>query len=350
MSVSTKTAIIVTSIIAVTIFTGSVANGELILFDVPNSTFTQITGVSGSTIVGNFGSSNSSPYRVEGFAYDGTSLVIIDAPGGTAGTVLSGIDGGTIVGAGIPQNGMSQPFVFKSGVFSPFNVPDAIHTDLTGISGNNLIGIYQDPINGLTGFVSDGTLYYTLIYPGALHTTPLGVSGQSIVGAFDSTPYGLLRLHGFIYDGNDFLQFADIPGAFETYLTGISGSNLVGAYDDGVSKSAGLFFDGVNLTTFSIPGATQTWPQEIYGGTIVGIYAGTDHIQHGFIVSSNDLSLYPAIPIGGAVAAVPEPPAVLVTAVLIGLNVLTWALMRSSGWMPLLPGRAPTLSPKRTAA
>ena len=88
-----------------------------------------------------------------------------------------------------------------------------------------------------------------------------------------------------------------------TFPQGIYGSTVVGYYRDVNGNSHGFMYDGSSFSPLDDPlGTRGTQPTGIFGSTIVGNYRDSSNVRHGFI------------------ADVPEPGALAIT--VLGLPLL----------------------------
>lgn len=199
---------------------------------------TDITGISGTNVVGYCQKTNTYFY---GFLYNGSTLTTLSVPTGSGGvlsTFAQSISGNNIVGWTI----QSQGFLYNisSSNYMTLSVPGAEETEAWGISSNNVVGIYDDG-NGWKGFlynINTGN-YATVSVPGAEETEANVISGNNIVGYFvNSNEYD----EGFLYNINSGKYITlSVPGAEQTWPEGVSGNNLVGSYE----KSSGSYYNFV---------------------------------------------------------------------------------------------------------
>jgi hypothetical protein len=145
-----------------------------------------------------------------------------------------------------------------------------------GVDGLNVVG--QDVLQ--RGFLYNGaTKTYTVIQPPAAGlTSAQGISGSTVVGYYLASGAD----HGFVFDGVNYTTF-DVPGALGTSLYGIDGNKYVGTYSDASKLLHGFLYDGTSYTTIDFPGAKVTRPFDISGNTIVGSYEDAKNRTHGFI-------------------------------------------------------------------
>jgi hypothetical protein len=191
-------------------------------------------GISVNTIVGSYTSLTSSGQvhaaaiinsGEQGFLYDGKTYTTLSVPGASS-TNLSGISGNTVVGYD-SVSGVQHGIVYQGGKFTTIDVPGASGTTLAGVSSNKFAGTYYD-LAGQHGFVYDGKTFTTLNVPGGTGIDVTGISGNRVVGTYtDNT--GFLR--SFVYDGYGFAPF-NLPGAQWTNVLGINGDEIIGLYEN----------------------------------------------------------------------------------------------------------------------
>src|SRR5262249_41418957 len=70
---------------------------------------TQVTGISGSNIVGTYFAASAN----HGFLYNGSTYTTLDDPLGTGGTIATGISGSNIVGFYVDSSDLYHGFLFN---------------------------------------------------------------------------------------------------------------------------------------------------------------------------------------------------------------------------------------------
>ena len=268
---------------------------------------TQAKGISGTNIVGLFSPESGAvcvgcpPPAVDGFLYNGSAWTTLDAPLADT-TGASGISGSNIVGgygtswagyetvSGYLYNGstwltLEDPLAFTPSGYS-FPPPAVNGTAAQGISGSNIVGYYYD-----TNYVGRGFLYndgnWTALNDplGVGGTFAQGISGTNIVGYYYDTSN---NARGFLYNGSTWTTLDDPLGVQGTYVRGISGSNIVGYFIDRGTHTHGFLYNGDTWTTLDEPLASPvlgTHPQGICGANIVGYYYDTGENVHGFLAT-----------------------------------------------------------------
>lgn len=100
----------------------------------------------------------------------------------------------------------------------------------------------------------------------------------------------------------------DIPGATRTAANGLSEDKLAGEFDDADGNTHGFKLGKHSFKQIDVPGAVMTTANSINEkGEIVGIYAKSDNILHGFFKNEK-----------GVVTAI-DPPSSIRT-IALGLN------------------------------
>jgi len=130
---------------------------------VPSSTLTIANAVSGNTVAGTF----TDQLGMHGFAFDGDAYATLNDPlaqvydfkGGLIGvtTQVTGISGDLIVGNYGSGSAGNQPinhgFIFDGSTYLSINDPLGVNTTITGIDGTTIVGTYVDS-SGRHGFVA----------------------------------------------------------------------------------------------------------------------------------------------------------------------------------------------------
>ncbi|MGA2052459.1 MAG: immunoglobulin domain-containing protein [Opitutales bacterium] len=284
----------------------------------PDGYDTYAYGISGGNIVGQYTDDGD---MIHGFLYNTTTgnYTTLDdplaAPARPGYTEACGIDGGNIVGTYLDGNSNEHSFLYNlatntyttldaaNSTFINGNVTIFRGTYATGISGGNIVGWYEDNGGDFDGFIYHiATDSYTILNdPNATSYLPdsrpptiaTGIDGDNIVGYYeqefligedvaDSSKYGFLynittQTYTTFYDPN-----GNYLGTTNTYPNGISGGNIVGYYydDDGVSQGFLYNTASQTYTTLYVPienAGSNDYVTSAYGidGTnIVGEYMG----------------------------------------------------------------------------
>jgi probable HAF family extracellular repeat protein len=209
---------------------------------------------------------------------------------------LSIDDAGTITGTCGNDGNMTHGFVRSTdGTITLFDPPHSFGTFPSSIAAGTITGFYEDPGPNVFGFLrtSDG-VFTSFKAPngGALqNVTAINASG-SVTGYYGY--YGLhLPTYGLIRDPDGSMTSFVVPGATNTYPHGINASGtVVGYYTDANTAYHGFerSRDGT-ITTFDAPGASTTSglgtiPFSINdAGLITGSYTDQNEVGHGFIVT-----------------------------------------------------------------
>jgi hypothetical protein len=167
-------------------------------YDYPNSTQTQIHGVGGAVLVGNYMDTSN---HLHGFTNDlhGAGWATFDYPQSIR-TSINGIssDASEFVGSFRDTAGVTHGFLDRAGAPSQLDFSDASYTAALAVDGNNVVGMYQHSDGLYHGFLwnSATNVWTPLDYPGASQTYVFGICGNDIVGSYQDTA-GVN--HGFLY-------------------------------------------------------------------------------------------------------------------------------------------------------
>lgn len=220
---------------------------------------------------------------------------IVD-PNDTAGfTEGRGINNsGTVAGDYINSEGTIHSFFLSGGTFTPYDIADAVETDLLSINeaGDFTGGFDPDGSGVFQGFISVGGTLTTFGVPDALSTFAYQINNSKMltVGYYVD---GSGILHGFYRNNAGVLHFPiDPAGSVATILFGINNRGwVVGRYADSSGVTHGLLFVPPDqFTTFDFPGSTFTSLNGIDSqGRICGRYVDASGIAHGFIARAKSL-------------------------------------------------------------
>jgi hypothetical protein len=258
--------------------------GLLSYISVPGASSTNVTGASGSSLVGNF----TSPAG-QGYLYNGTTFTTLDFPGAVA-TEVRGISGNNVVGFYLDTSNEYHGFLYNSLTFTYTTIDPSgsIHTGARAISGNIVAGDYYDASQVQRGFVYNilTSAYTTFAVPGATanSTSIVGISGGNVVGSYIDDVGG--AIHGFLYNTlTSSCTTLDPSGTIATNATGISGSNVVGYYLDANWVYHGFLYNGLtsSYTTIDPPGSVYTGVRTISGNNVAGEYQDASQVRRGFV-------------------------------------------------------------------
>jgi hypothetical protein len=195
----------------------------------------------------------------------------------------------TVAGDYAISDGTLHSFFLSGGIFTEYDVPNTVQTNLLSINdaGDFTGGFDPDGSGVFQAFLGHGGALTTWSIPGALSTFAYEInnSNQLAVGYFIAPP-APGTLHGYYRDASGALHFPiDPPGSVATVLFGLNDKNwVVGRYGDSSGATHGLFFlTPNNFFTFDYPGSTFTSLNGINDqGIICGRYVASG-IAHGFL-------------------------------------------------------------------
>lgn len=141
-----------------------------------------------------------------------------------------------VVGDYLDQNGVFHGFSYEDGVYTTIDFPAAADTGATGVNNlGQIVGCYS--LCGRGFLYTPQTVSFTPIdFPGAVSTQPGDINdlGQIVGSYFDG-----IQLRGFLYDNGDFTTI-EAPGAVVTALHGMNNvGQLTGFYV--IEISPGVF-------------------------------------------------------------------------------------------------------------
>jgi uncharacterized membrane protein len=240
-------------------------------------------------IVGEFIDSNGVTRGFVRFSDGSFSAPIVD-PNDTVGfTEGRGINNSrTVDGDYVGSDGFLHSFFLSNGIFTEYDVPGAVQTNLLSINdaGDFTGGFDPDGSGIFQAFVGRGGTLTSFSVPGSLSTFAYEINNSKrlVVGYYiDSS--GIL--HGYFRDTNGALHFPiDPTGSVATILFGLNDRNwVVGRYADASGVTHGLFFVPPDrFFTFDYPGSAFTSLNGISDqGFICGRYVDASGIAHGFI-------------------------------------------------------------------
>lgn len=167
---------------------GFIHNGtNFVTLQYPSASLTAASGIDGSNIVGGAYTSSGA----YGYIYNGGTFTTLTDPLAVGVTLATGISGSTIVGNYLDASANAIGFIYNNGVYTSLSDPLATNgTVANGVSGSIVVGDYHDA-EGTHGFFYSNGVYTTLddpnteMQPGDYYTVASGVSGDTIVGYYD---------------------------------------------------------------------------------------------------------------------------------------------------------------------
>ena len=208
-----------------------------------------------------------------------------DTVGFTEGRGIN--NSGTVDGDYVGGDGFVHSFLLSGGIFTEYDVPGAVQTNLLSITdAGDLTGAVDPDGSGVfQAFIDHGGTITSYSVPGAAATLAYEINNSKhlTVGYYIDAS-GVL--HGQSRDANGALHFpVDPPGSTGTVLFGLNDRNwVVGRYADSAGVTHGLFFvPPDNFFTFDYPGSTFTSLNGINDqGNICGRFVDASGIAHGF--------------------------------------------------------------------
>lgn len=222
----------------------------------------------------------------------------VDVP--FAGAILTELAGGpnpqgTSVGIWEDSGFVVHGFTLTAkGVFTSFDAPGSIFTELSFISPTGVIvGLDLDSTSVSHGFILNGGKYTTVDVPGAAGTALSGISPSGEISGFTCTDSacgntGLANIeHSFVRSKEGVFTIFDPPGAISSNASTVNPSGeVVGAYTDNAGNGHGYLFSHGTFTTVDFPGAIFTF---IGGGNpegdVAGEYLDAAGVGHAFLLS-----------------------------------------------------------------
>lgn len=160
--------------------------------------------IDGSNIVGSYYDfdDQGQPYGYpHGFVYDSSSVTTLDAPGAQS-TQLSGISGNNIVGQYTLPTSVTRGFLYDGVNWTTLQFQyngKTAYVLPNGIDGTRMVGacwaLIRPGVEVYSGAYYDGNTWSLLDYPGIGNLIPTAISGDNIVGYYTDT--GGVQ-HGFL--------------------------------------------------------------------------------------------------------------------------------------------------------
>lgn len=185
-------------------------------------------------------------------------------------------------------SGYAHGFFLRGGMFSNFDVPGSINTDVAGLNNAGDFCGYDISASGVqSAFFSVGGVITEFTVPRTIATFASKInSSNQVCGYFLQNP-GSHASHGYYRDSDGTIYAPiDPAGSKGTIIFGNNDSNwMVGRYDDSHGLTHGLLFIPPNTyITYDPPGSTFTSLNGINAqGEIAGRYEDANGIQHGII-------------------------------------------------------------------
>ena len=287
--------------------------------------------ITGSSKVGSLRWWPAQSVHAQGTGSGALNFTVFDAPGADTG-MLQGTGGlginanGDVVGiyvnapsASVPNLAHGFVRIAASGTITQFDAPGAGSSKNEGTfavsinDGGVITGVVSDASNAQHGFVraADGTITEFDVPAAPTNvthrgTSPTDINGSGVITGMYET-VDTVR-HGFVRAANGTITAFDVPGAGTGSTEGTiplrinAGGDVVGFYTDANHLSHGFIrtaATGSFIAPIDAPGAsTSGVPKGFkFGGTIavgidtagdiVGIYADTNSINHGFVRAAN---------------------------------------------------------------
>jgi hypothetical protein len=139
------------------------------------------------------------------------TYTVFDVPGSTR-TYCSDVSGANVVGGYSDSAGVRHGYLYDGSTYRTLDPTGSTSTSTRSVFGNRVAGSYTDSAGKWHGFLYDGAGYRTLEV-GNLGTQAVGVSADKVVGYYQGT--GADQYHGFVYDGSTYTTL-DPPGSTST--------------------------------------------------------------------------------------------------------------------------------------
>lgn len=117
----------------------------------PGAYSTHLSAVSGNKVVGIGYVEQGDQVRSNAFIYDGATWTDINYPGTVDSTQITGISGNTVVGYFYDDFSVGRGFAYDGKYWSIINPPGATRTVANDIDGNTIVGEFEDA-TGMHGF------------------------------------------------------------------------------------------------------------------------------------------------------------------------------------------------------
>jgi hypothetical protein len=260
-------------------------------FDYPgtgNSTLPQKINERGD-VVGEFIDSSGVTRGFVRFSNGTFSAPIVDPNDAIGFTEGRGINiSRTVDGDYVGSDGFVHSFFLSNGIFTEYDVPGTVQTNLLSINdAGSFTGAFDPDGSGIfQAFIDVAGTLTSFSVPAALSTLAYEInnSNQLVVGYFIDAS-GIL--HGYYRDAGGALHFPiDPTGSVGTVLFGLNDRNwVVGRYADSSGATHGVFFLPPNqFSTFDYPGSSFTSLNGINDqGVICGRFVDASGIAHGFL-------------------------------------------------------------------
>ena len=267
-------------------------------FDYPgtgNQTLPQKINERGD-VVGVFLDSNGVSRGFVRFSDGSFSAPIVDPNDSVGFTEGRGINNsGTVNGDYFGSDGNIHSFFLSGGIFTEYDVPGAVGTNLLSINepGDFTGGFDPDGSGIFQAFVSVRGTLTSFSVPEALSTFAYEINNSKhlVVGYYID---GSGITHGYYRDANGALHFPiEPPGSTASVLFGVNNRNwVVGRYADSSGVTHGLFFmTPGDFLTFDYPDSTFTSLNGISSqGLLCGRYVDASGIAHGFLAKVNPIA------------------------------------------------------------
>jgi uncharacterized membrane protein len=213
-----------------------------------------------------------------------------DVPNSTFTTVTGINNSGVLAGTFGDSAGNAHGFIFRSHTFTTFNFPGASRTETGQINNRDwVVGDYEDAKTFVQkGYLLRSGTFTTIFVPGSSSTRASGINDRGvIVGTFDNSSgeHGFARIHG------EFVTI-DFPGASRTSARGINDAGeIVGIYGDQHGGNHGFILRHGHFTSLDFPGTSGTTGAVGISptGIVVGNYFSgpLGGNGHGFIVNKD---------------------------------------------------------------
>ncbi len=220
-----------------------------------------------------------------GILYQNGVFTEVPIPNATSSYLSIADDHGTIVGVYTDQNNLSHSFLRAPDGTITY-LPDVVsggNTYASEINDNGVIvgGYTATPTGPVVGFIYRHGIYTPYNFPGATYTFLSALRDQDLIVGYYTGANGVF--HSFVLAGDVAFPIV-FPGPYQTFAVDINNlGDVVGEYFNGKVYKGYLLSNGV-FHKITFPGSVDTYPDcSNDDGEIAGSYVDTQGVSHGFV-------------------------------------------------------------------